>query len=74
MAAELRRAQKAVSDGHAANGMQFIAAARDLARQLGFPRAEASSFRAIFAVLKRSAYSSDKEAWEAHDAKPRTYQ
>lgn len=74
MAAELRRAQKAVSDGHAADSMQFIAIARDLARQLGFPRAEASTFRAIFAVVKRSAYSSDKEAWEAHGAKPRTYQ
>lgn len=73
MAAALKRAQTAVSDGHGAESMQFIAAARELARQLKFPRAEKSTFLAIFAVLKRSTHASDKAAWEAYGAKRSTY-
>ena len=72
--AALKRAQTVVSDGHVADSTEFIAAARELARQLKFPRAESSTFRAIFAVLKRGAHSSDKAAWEAYGAKQRTYQ
>ena len=74
MAEELKRAKTVVSEGHTADSMEFIAAARDLAKKLGYSRPEASTFRAIFAVLKRDAYSSDKEAWEAHGAAARTYQ
>ena len=73
-AAALKRAQTVASHGHPADSTEFIAVARELARQLNFPRAESSTFRAIFAVLKRGEHSSDKAAWEAYGAKQRTYQ
>ena len=72
--AALGRAQAAVADGHGADSVAFMSAARPLAEALGTMQVHAATFRAIFAVLRRKEHTTDREAWEAHGAAARTYQ
>lgn len=74
MASALARAKQAIADGRWHDHVAFMAPARELAQACGTARAEASTFRAIYAVLRRPEHGSDSQAQQAYGAKKSTFQ